>query len=139
MEPLGATTSILTLVATVISVGRIVVRLKRSIQDAPTELNNIIVQLSTIEAQLKYLAGIESEYEIHKINEQYQPIVENALDQLRQAMLTASGIVLPLRKRSNLQLHLRRTICDQAQVSRLSQVLEKAQQNLGLALQILNL
>ena len=129
---MGASASILTLTATVVSIGKIAVSLTQKIQNAPAELNNVVVQLDIIREQLDCLAGIDRESPKDEICGDYQRTVKVGLDQSRLALLKVSNAIKSVEKRSDLNFRVRWAFFTRAQVKRLSQELTQAQQNLWL-------
>ena len=142
MDPVGGVASLLTLVATAISITKTTIKLIHDIQDAPRELQEIVIKISIVRNQLEQLSGIGrslGEDDDRISSTEFRSTVTYALDVTRDANLNIIEAIRPLMSKHGFTSRLQWALLERNRIEKLLEKLNAAQSSLCLALQILEM
>ena len=142
MYPVGCAASILTLAGTALAVGNIGADLVQAFQDAPQELQATVLKITTIQVQLEQLTQIG--LDLRKTDEQllssqFSQTIQSALESAMYTLKMLQKALPSIDAQNSNRSRLRWLFLERTKVNQHSQRLQYVQQDLGLALQILDM
>lgn len=142
MDPVGCSASILTLAGTALAVGKIGADLVQAFQDAPQELRATVLKIRTIQVQLEQLTQIG--LDLRKTDEQllssrFSQTIQSALESSLYTLTLLQKALPSIDAQDSSRSRLRWLFLERTKVNKYSQRLQYVQQDLGLALQILDM
>lgn len=142
MDPVGGLASIMTLAGTALAVGKIGVDLVQAFQVAPQELRAIVSKIRTIESQLEQLGQIG--FDLRKTGEQllssqFSQTIQSALEGSKDTLIMLQKNFPSTNGENNRPSRLRWVLLERNKMDQHTRRLQQNQQDLGLALQILDM
>ncbi|MCJ1425172.1 hypothetical protein MMC29_003060 [Sticta canariensis] len=142
MDPVGCSASILTLAGTALVVGKIGADLVQAFQDAPQELRATVLKIRTIQVQLEQLTQIG--LDLRKTDEQllssqFSETIQSALESSMWTLKMLQKALPSIDAQNSNRSRLRWLFLERTKVNQHSQRLQYVQQDLKLALQILDM
>ena len=142
MEPVSCSASILTLAGTALAVCKIGADLVQAFQDAPQELRATVLKIRTIQVQLEQLTQIG--LDLRKTDEQllssrFSQTIQSALESSLYTLTLLQKALPSIDAQDSSRSRLRWLFLECTKVNKYSQRLQYVQQDLGLALQILDM
>lgn len=142
MDPVGGLASIVTLAGTALAVGKIGLDLVQAFQDAPQELGATVSKIRVIQFQLEQLAQIGIDMrktDDQLLSSQFSQTIQSALEVSKHTLITLQNALPPTTLLTNRRSRLRWVLLERTKVNQHKQRLQHIQQDLGLALQILDM
>lgn len=142
MDPVGGLASIVTLTGTALAVGKIGVDLVQAFQDAPQELRATVSKIRTIESQLEQLSQIGSDLRKpgeQLLSSQFSQTIQSPLEGSKDALTMLQNTLPQTNSQNNRQSRLRWVLLERNKANQHTRRLQQVQQDLGLALQILDM
>lgn len=142
MDPVGGLASIVTLAGTALAVSKIGVDLVQAFQDAPQELRATVSKIRTIESQLEHLSQIG--FDLRKtgdqlLSSQFSQTIQSALEGSKDTLTMLQNNVPSTKVENNRRSRLRWVLLERNKMNQHTRRLQQNQQDLGLALQILDM
>lgn len=142
MDPVGGLASILTLAGTAFAICKVGVGLTQGFRDAPQELRAVVTKIRIIQSQLEQLTLIG--IDLRKTDEQllsseFSQTISFALEEAKRTLILLQNALPSFDAQSNRRSRLRWVLLERTKVDQYTQRLQDIQQNLGLALQILDM
>ncbi|MCJ1261102.1 Ankyrin-1 [Lobaria immixta] len=142
MDPVGGLASIVTLASTALAVSKIGVDLVQAFQDAPQELRAIVSKIRTIESQLEHLSQIG--FDLRKtgdqlLSSQFSQTIQSALEGSKDTLTMLQNDFPSTKVENNRRSRLRWVLLERNKMNQHTRRLQQNQQDLGLALQILDM
>lgn len=141
MEPIGGIASVMALGGTAITVAKAGIKLARIIQDAPKDLQSIFAKVHLIQLHIDQLTQIGTSLDRDDdqlLSIQFRQTVQSALESTTQ-LLNKILEALPSNSLIEPRSRIKWALLDRRIIDKLTSQLPCVQQELGLAVQILDL
>lgn len=141
MEPIGGLASIVALGGTALAAAKMGIRLARILRDAPKDLLSVFAKVHLIQTHLDHLTQIGSLIDSDDdqlLSSQFKLTVQSALDSTTKLLLEIQE-ALPSGNLHEPKSRIRWALLDRHKLNKLTRQLPSVQQELGLALQILDM
>ncbi|KAL4909689.1 ankyrin repeat-containing domain protein [Aspergillus multicolor] len=142
MEIVGATASILQLIATAAKATETTLALLQAIRDAPQELQSIAVKASIVKSQLQQLNIIKDsvgDSDDGTLSQEFKRTLELSLERTRIATAELYDAIYPLQERHKFRSRVHWALLERSKAAVLSQRLREAEESLSLSLRILEI